>query len=131
MNAKNLSTTATQVSRKTLQTLTLAALLSISAGQSMASEVIKAVDDNTAGQTFGGLSGLMLGAAAGGPVGAVVGGLAGIWAGATTQQASGLSEQGYVVKTATGEELTVRSPKQTFSPGEQVLVQGNRLHSAQ
>ena len=131
MNAKNLSTTATQVSRKTLQTLALGALLSVSAGQSVASEVIKAVDDNTAGQTFGGLSGLMLGAAAGGPVGAVVGGLAGIWAGATTQHASGLSEHAYVVKTATGEELTVRSPKLTFSPGDQVVVQGNRLHSLQ
>jgi outer membrane lipoprotein SlyB len=131
MNTKNLSTTATQVARKKLQAFTLATLLSVCAGQSMASEVIRAVDDNTAGQTFGGLSGLLLGAAAGGPVGALVGGLAGIWIGAESQQASGLSEQAYMVKTATGEELTVRSPKRTFNPGEQVVVQGNRLHSAQ
>ncbi len=54
-----------------------------------ASEVI-AENDNKAGHGYGGLSGMMLGAAAGGPIGAVAGAVAGIFTGHQVQEVSGL-----------------------------------------
>lgn len=95
-----------------------------------ADEVVAVQRDNTAGAVYGGLSGLLVGGAAGGPIGALVGGGLGLFAGRTVQDASGLSQTGYRVKTATG-EVDVRSPNAEFSVGQQVRRENGRLYPSQ
>lgn len=103
-----------------------AALLGAAAVQ--ADEVIKETPDNSAGALYGGLSGVLIGGAAGGPLGALVGAGIGLFAGEGVQQVSGLSQRAYVVKTAQGEEATVRSPNAQFRAGDRVTRQAGRLH---
>ncbi|MBB3104663.1 hypothetical protein [Azomonas macrocytogenes] len=55
-----------------------------------ASEV-HAESDAKAGEGFGGLSGMMVGAAAGGPVGALAGAMAGMFTGENVQDVTGIS----------------------------------------
>jgi hypothetical protein len=103
-----------------------AALLGAAAVQ--ADEVIKEIPDNSVGALYGGLSGVLIGGAAGGPLGALVGAGIGLFAGEGAQQVSGLSQRAYVVKTAQGEEATVRSPNAQFRAGDRVTRQAGRLH---
>ena len=105
-----------------------AALLGAAAVQ--ADEVIKETPDNSAGALYGGLSGVLIGGAAGGPLGALVGAGIGLFAGEGAQQVSGLSQRAYVVKTAQGEEATVRAPNAQFRTGDQVPRQAGRLHAS-
>jgi hypothetical protein len=105
-----------------------AALLGAAAVQ--ADEVIKETPDNSLGALYGGLSGVLIGGAAGGPLGALVGAGIGLFAGEGAQQVSGLSQRAYVVRTAQGEEATVRSPNAQFHKGDQVTRQAGRLHAS-
>ncbi len=94
-----------------------------------AAEVVRESVDHTAGGAFGGLSGLIIGgAASGGPVGALLGGVVGILAGKFVQEKAGMGERAYDVSTDDGRMLKIRSPNKVFEPGDEVLVEGNRLH---
>ena len=93
-------------------------------------EVIEETADNSVGALYGGLSGVLIGGAAGGPLGALVGAGIGLFAGEGAQQVSGLSQRAYVVKTAQGEETTVRSPNAQFRKGDQVNRQAGRLQAS-
>ncbi|MCG4453093.1 MULTISPECIES: hypothetical protein [unclassified Pseudomonas] len=104
-----------------------AALLGAAGAQ--ADEVIKETADNSVGALYGGLSGVLIGGAAGGPLGALVGAGIGVFAGEGAQQVSGLSQRAYVVKTAQGEETTVRSPNAQFHQGDRVSRQAGRLQA--
>lgn len=104
------------------------ALLGAAAAQ--ADEVIKETPDNSVGALYGGLSGVLIGGAAGGPLGALVGVGIGLFAGKEVQQVSGLSQRAYVVRTAQGEEATVRSPNAQFRAGDRVTRQAGRLHAS-
>jgi outer membrane lipoprotein SlyB len=95
-----------------------------------ADEVIKETPDNSVGALYGGLSGVLIGGAAGGPLGALVGAGIGLFAGEGVQQVTGLSQRAYVVKTAQGEQATVRSPNAQFSAGDRVTRQAGRLHAS-
>lgn len=93
-----------------------------------ADQVIREVPENTAGRGYGALSGIMLGAAAGGPIGALAGAGAGFWLGGSLQQQMGLSGRAYEIEDAQDERHVVRSPNETFSPGQNVRRQGSRIH---
>ncbi len=110
---------------KRLFALSLAVLLS--APSAFAAEVVTEQADHTAGQVFGGLTGVLLGGAAGGPLGALAGAALGAWTGSGTQQAIGLAETAYRVKTDDGVERVVRSPNARFQAGDQVSIRGNRV----
>ena len=103
----------------------VAVVLSHQAG---ADEVIREVPDTAAGKGVGVLSGVMAGGATGGLVGALLGGAAGYFVGAEVQQAVGLSERGYDVTADNGEVYRVRSPKASFTVGDQVTRAGSRIH---
>lgn len=93
-----------------------------------ADEVVAQAEDNSVGGLAAGFTGFLLGGAAGGPVGALVGGSLGFLGGSSVQDASGLSQRAYVVKTASGEEMTLRSPNAQFQVGDRVIRRGGRLH---
>lgn len=108
----------------------LAALLVVLYGvPAIADEVIAEAADSTAGGALGATTGVMFGGAAGGPLGALAGAGVGWLLGKTAQQASGLEERAYAVRTPEGETRVVRSPKAEFSIGEQVERRGNRLYA--
>ncbi|HLD65252.1 MAG TPA: hypothetical protein VJA19_04345 [Pseudomonas sp.] len=112
---------------KFFSSLVISAAL-LAGGQVQADEVVAQTEDNSVGGLAAGFTGFLLGGAAGGPVGALVGGGLGLLAGSSVQDASGLSQRAYVVKTASGEEKTLRSPNAQFQVGEQVIRRGGRLH---
>lgn len=115
-----------------MQGMTLGALMMVAglfSSTLMADEIVAEVADTTAGAAFGAGTGVMLGAAAGGPLGALVGAGVGALAGKFTQQASGLEERAYAVRTDQGEAARVRSPNAEFSVGQQVERRGNRLYA--
>jgi len=95
----------------------------------MADEVVAQAADTTAGAGLGVSTGLMVGGAAGGPLGALVGAGVGLFAGKFVQQASGLEERAYQVRSEEGEISQVRSPRAEFSIGQQVERRGNRLYA--
>ncbi|MCY1536603.1 hypothetical protein D9M68_720650 [compost metagenome] len=111
---------------KRLSALTLSLFL-LSAQSAFAIEVLAEKPDHTAGKVFGGLGGVILGGAAGGPIGALVGAAVGAWGGSGTQNALGLSDTAYLVKTDDGTQRVVRSPNARFKAGELVSIRGNRL----
>lgn len=98
----------------------------------VAGEVVRAEDDNTFGGAFGGATGLLVGGAlAGGIPGALIGGLLGVLGGKGLQQHAGLSQQAYVVETADGQRQRLRSPTETYQPGEQVVLVEGRIRKAE
>ncbi|WP_044874700.1 hypothetical protein [Pseudomonas sp. LFM046] len=78
-----------------------------------AAEVLSETPDTTVGKATGGMTGMMLGALGG-----------------AAQQASGLAEPAYLVKTDDGSMQRFRSPGQHFKPGDQVEVHGIRIEAA-
>lgn len=102
-----------------------AGLLAVQSVQ--AAEVVAEQEENSVGAGFGGLTGLMVGAA-GGPVGAVVGAVVGGWSGAQVQRVSGQSGTAYIVRDEAGEERWIRSPHRRFEPGQQVDLRQGRLY---
>ena len=72
---------------------------------------------------------MLVGGAAGGPIGALVGAGIGLLGGREVQEASGLEERAYTVRSNTGEEQVVRSPHDEFAISQQVDVKGRRLHA--
>lgn len=108
----------------------LVAVLVASGSLSVAAdEVLAETADSTAGAALGATTGVMLGGAAGGPLGALAGAGVGWLLGRTAQQATGLEERAYAVRTAEGDTRVVRSPNAEFSIGEQVERRGNRLYA--
>lgn len=101
-------------------------------------EIKAEIKDASPGKGFGGLSGVMLGAASGGPVGAVVGAVAGMFAGGAAQH--GVSNvagddkevrsarRAYIVHTDDG-DVRVRSPNQVFQVGDKVEIVRGRLRA--
>lgn len=115
---------------KHLSVLTVSLGLSLfSAGAIHADEVISQTGDTTAGAAFGVGTGMLVGGGAGGPIGALLGAGIGWLAGSGVQKASGLEERAYKVRSSTGEEQVVRSPRTEFAVGQQVEVSGRRLHA--
>ncbi|AWM95183.1 hypothetical protein DJ564_17540 [Pseudomonas sp. 31-12] len=94
-----------------------------------ADEVLSQADDTTAGAAFGAGTGVLIGGAAGGPLGALIGAGLGLLGGREVQKATGLEERAYTVRSNTGEERVVRSPREEFAIGQQVDVRGRRLHA--
>jgi len=99
----------------------------LQAGVVHADTVIEQVPDTAPGVSFGGISGFMAGAAAGGPVGAAIGAGLGWLVGAEVSRSTGLGGPAYRVLRNNGEETVVRSPGRRWSPGDRVLIVGNRL----
>ena len=114
---------------KAISIQALLLVVAFASAPASADEVIAEQADTTAGAGLGVLTGVMLGGAAGGPVGALLGAGVGLFAGKAVQQAGGLEEQAYVVRTEQGEAVTVRSPRAEFNIGEQVERRGNRLYA--
>lgn len=100
-----------------------------SAGPVHAEEVLSQTGDTTAGAAFGAGTGVLIGGAAGGPLGALIGAGLGMQGGREVQKVSGLEERAYTVRSHTGEEQVVRSPREEFAIGQQVDVKGRRLHA--
>lgn len=94
-----------------------------------ADEVISRQDDHTVGAGFGAGSGFLVGGAAGGPIGALVGAAIGLVAGTGVQVAVGQEGPAYKVRSSSGEERVVRSPREEFTIGQKVEVSGTRLHT--
>ncbi|MCY1275959.1 hypothetical protein D3C76_716140 [compost metagenome] len=94
-----------------------------------ADEVVAEKADNTVGAGFGGGIGVLLGGALGGPAGALLGAGVGALTGWGVQDASGLSQNAYVVKAADGSESRVRSPNGEFQVGQVVEKDGIRLRA--
>lgn len=94
-----------------------------------ADEVLHQTGDTTAGAAFGAGTGVLIGGAAGGPLGALIGAGVGLLGGREVQKAGGLEERAYTVRSSTGEEREVRSPREEFAVGQQVNVKGGRLHA--
>ncbi|GAB3373133.1 hypothetical protein [Azotobacter armeniacus] len=111
---------------KKFATLTLTLTL-LTAGSLHAAEVIEETKDQTSGKSVGGMSGMMIGAI-GGPIGMLVGAGIGVLFGGEAQDATGLSERAYRVRTATGEEKVLRSPDHELAAGEKVETSGNRAY---
>lgn len=117
-------------SMKNLSVLTVIVGLSLfSAGTTRADEVLSQTGDTTAGAAFGAGTGVLIGGAVGGPLGALIGAGLGLLGGREVQTASGLEERAYTVRSNTGEEQVVRSPREEFAIGQQVSVKGRRLHA--
>lgn len=112
--------------RKVLAALVLATQV----GSAHAERVIDAVPDTLPGKGFGALTGFMAGFA-GGPVGALAGAGIGWLAGYAAQATTGLHATAYRVQDDAGAVRVVRSPKRTWSPGDRVRVDGNRLVAEQ
>ncbi|MFU5001589.1 hypothetical protein [Pseudomonas paraeruginosa] len=97
---------------------------------SYATEVVSTERDHSVGYGAGGVVGVMVGAALGGPFGAIAGaalGALGALGGGAVQQATGLSENAYIVRHADGSTERFRSPNAEFETGDPVQVQGIRL----
>ncbi|TBW12243.1 hypothetical protein E0E50_04865 [Azotobacter chroococcum subsp. isscasi] len=109
---------------KKLGTLALTLTL-LAAGGAHAAEVLEETKDQTSGKSVSGMSGMMVGAI-GGPIGMLVGAGIGALFGGEAQDAAGLSERAYKVRTADGEEKVLRSPNNELVVGEQVETRGNR-----
>lgn len=108
---------------KTIKAAFLLLLLSFpTASICQADQVIGHSPDNIKGQMVGGWSGVLLGGAAGGPAGAILGGLAGYWSGGKLQQASGTSDNAYLVKSEDGQIQRLRSPNHEYQTGDVVAV---------
>lgn len=112
---------------KKIATLTVALL----AGQQASAGEVKVNPDGTTGKGFGGLSGMMIGAA-GGPVGIMVGAMAGAYTGSNfeKEQASILDVKGneYLLKTESGEEVWVQTEQATsFHIGDVVQIVGDQI----
>lgn len=107
----------------------LALSLTALSTSTLAGEVIAETTDRTAGGALGATTGVMIGAI-GGPLGALVGGGVGLLLGKGVQQAAGLEERAYTVRTDAGETQVVRSPNAEFAIGQQVERRGNRLQAA-
>lgn len=90
-------------------------------------QIKKELEDTSAGEGFGGLSGMMVGAAAGGPIGALAGAVAGVFTGGKLQDVSGQSQKAYVVTQETGEDAWYRSPARDFEAGQQAQIVRGRL----
>lgn len=105
-------------------------LVMLSCAAARADQVVAQKADNTVGGGFGAGSGVLLGGALGGPIGALAGGAVGWLTGSGVQQASGASQEAYVVRGADGSEQTVRSPNAHFEVGQQVEHDGIRLRAA-
>ncbi len=99
------------------------------AGVAQADEVLSQTGDTTTGAGFGAGAGSSVGGAAGGPIGALLGAGIGLLVGHGVQTASGLEERAYRVRSSTGEEQVVRSPREEFAVGQQVEIIGRRLHA--
>ncbi|SEI44428.1 hypothetical protein SAMN04244579_00500 [Azotobacter beijerinckii] len=119
---------------KKLGTLALALTLTLlAAGSVHAAEVLEETKDHTTGKSVGGMNGMMIGAiggAIGGPIGMLIGAGIGALFGGEAQEAAGLSDRAYKVRTADGKEKVVRSPAQEFAVGDKVETRGNRVHDA-
>ncbi|MFG8978792.1 hypothetical protein [Pseudomonas paraeruginosa] len=94
---------------------------------SYATEVVSTERDHSVGYGAGGVVGVMVGAALGGPLGAIAGAALGALGGGAVQQATGLSENAYIVRHADGSTERFRSPNAEFETGDPVQVQGIRL----
>jgi len=113
---------------KKLGTLALTLTL-LAAGSAHAAEVLEETKDHTTGKSVGGMNGMMIGAI-GGPIGMLIGAGIGALFGGEAQEAAGLSDRAYKVRTADGKEKVVRSPAQEFAVGDKVETRGNRVHDA-
>jgi outer membrane lipoprotein SlyB len=124
-----LMTFDTQEERLIMKMLSVSILFTtvLQAGFVHADTVIEEVPDTAPGFSFGGVSGFMAGAAAGGPVGAAIGAGLGWLVGAEVSRSTDLSGPAYRVLRNDGEETVVRSPGRHWSPGDRVLIVGNRL----
>jgi len=111
---------------KKLASLTLTLAL-LAAGSVNAAEILEETRDQTTGKSTGGMTGMMIGAV-GGPIGALIGAGIGALFGGEAQDAAGLSERAYKVRTADGSEKVMRSPNQELAIGEQVDTRGNRVY---
>ncbi|MEE4463588.1 hypothetical protein V2S84_16025 [Azotobacter chroococcum] len=72
---------------------------------------------------------MMIGAV-GGPVGALIGAGIGALFGGEAQDAAGLSDRAYKVRTAEGDVKELRSPNREFAVGDKVETRGNRVYDA-
>ncbi|KIZ35896.1 MULTISPECIES: hypothetical protein [Stutzerimonas stutzeri subgroup] len=108
----------------------MAAAAILASGLASADEVLEVHEDRAVGGGFGGLSGLMLGAAAGGPVGALVGGGIGYLMGQGAQQAAGLEQTLYVVKREDGSVARIRTSDDRFLQGQHIERDGARITAA-
>ncbi len=99
----------------------------LTAGSVNAAEVLEETKDQTSGKSTGGMTGMMIGAI-GGPIGALIGAGVGALFGGTAQDAAGLSDRAYKVRTADGKEKIVRS-NEAFEVGDKVSTRGNRAFS--
>ncbi|AJE23291.1 hypothetical protein [Azotobacter chroococcum] len=111
---------------KKLGTLALTLML-LAAGSVNAAEVLEETKDQTTGKSVGGMNGMMIGAI-GGPIGMLIGAGVGALFGGEAQEAAGLSDRAYKVRTADGKEKVVRSTE-TFAVGDKVETRGNRAFS--
>ncbi|GAB3386823.1 hypothetical protein [Azotobacter armeniacus] len=112
---------------KKLGTLALTLAL-LAAGSVHAAEVLEETKDQTTGKSVGGMNGMMIGAI-GGPIGMLVGAGIGALFGGEVQEATGLSDRAYKVRTADGEEKVLRSPAEELVVGDKVETRGNRVFS--
>lgn len=92
-----------------------------------ADSVVEEVPDTLPGKGFGGLFGIMAGTVVAGPLGAIGVGLASAWLGGKIQEVTGLYGRAYRVEGKDGSSKIVRSPRQRWSIGDQVRINGNRL----
>ncbi|MEZ5524044.1 MAG: hypothetical protein R3E62_03595 [Pseudomonadales bacterium] len=92
--------------------------------------VVSEQADTTLGKGVGGWAGVLLGGAAGGPLGALLVGATGVWAGGEVQEAAGQEGTSYLVRRDNGDEVVVRSPRQSWRQGDRVTIVGNRLVAA-
>lgn len=111
-----------------LNTLPLIIVATLHMGLASADTVIAEVPDTLPGKGFGGLTGFMIGATAG-PLGALVGAGIGALGGALFQQGTGLSDHAYRIAGEDGRQTVVRSPRRSWSEGEQVEILNGRLVS--
>ncbi|HET8711485.1 MAG TPA: hypothetical protein VFM32_08920 [Spongiibacteraceae bacterium] len=95
-----------------------------------ADEVVAPAHDNIGGTLYGGMIGLMAGGATGGPIGALAGAGIGALAGHHVQDATGLSQRAYLIKTDNGDQVIVRSPNAEFAPGQMVVQDAGRIRLA-
>lgn len=92
-----------------------------------ADTVVGTAPDTALGKGIGGMSGFLVGGAVAGPIGAIGVGLASLWLGGEVQEATGLHDDAYVVRSQDGETQTVRSPNVKMAVGDRVQVVDRRL----
>lgn len=117
------------MSKHLSQTISLAGLIFFYSTATLGSsaEVIGRAPDNTGGRLMGASSAFLVGGALGGPLGAIAGAALGSWVGGRAQQATELSGDTYVVRTAEGKTQSFRSPQHQFAIGDLVTIDGIRL----